>query len=111
MTDAIAELETVKAELLKVDTLVATAVRLLGEGRVVDLTALEARTRAVCDSALALSDDDRKALVEPMENLLAALDKLTADLNTRFGDVPALSSMVGADAVSSAYGQALKHFP
>ena len=110
MTD-IADIETVKAELLKVDSLIGTAIRLLGEGRVVELTALEARTRHVCDAALALGTEERKALVPAMETLLTGLDTLTANLNEKFGDLPALSSTVGADAASSAYGQALKHFP
>lgn len=111
MTDAAADLETVKAELLKVDSLIGTAIRLLGEGRVVELTALEARTRQVCDAALALPVEERKALAPAMEALLTGLDTLTANLNERFGDLPSLTSTVGADAVSSAYGQALKHFP
>ncbi|MGE4062837.1 MAG: hypothetical protein AB7E79_05665 [Rhodospirillaceae bacterium] len=109
MTD-VANLESVKAELLKVDSLIGTAIRLLSEGRVVELTALEARTRQVCDAALALSVDERKALVPAMEGLLGALDTLTANLNEKFGDLPALSTTVGADAASTAYGQALKHF-
>ena len=104
-----ADLETVKAELVKVDSLIGTAIRLLSEGRVVELSALEARTRQVCNTALALNADDRKALVPAMEALLGGLDKLTADLNEKFGDLPALTSTVGADAASSAYGQALKH--
>ena len=109
MTD-VATLETVKSELLKVDSLIGTAVRLLGEGRVVELTALEARTRKVCDDALALPADQRKALVPAMEALLAGLDTLTANLNEKFGDLPVLASYVGADTASSAYGQVLKHF-
>ena len=46
-----------------------------------------------------------------MEALLAALDALTANLSRRFGDLPSLSNLVGADTASSAYGQTLKHFP
>jgi S-adenosylhomocysteine hydrolase len=110
MTDT-ANLDTVKAELLKVDSLIGTAIRLLSEGRVVELTALEARTRQVCDAALALGADERRALIPAMEALLAGLDTLTANLNEKFGDMPVLSSNVGADTASSAYGQALKHFP
>lgn len=111
MTDAATpqNIDTVKAELAKVDSLVGTAIRLLGEGRVVELTALEVRTRQVCDAALALPADDRKLLVPAMEALLTGLDTLTANLNERFGDIPSLTSTVGADTVSSAYGQALKH--
>lgn len=105
------DLERVKAELAKVESLIATAIRLLSEGRVVELSALEARTRQVCEGALALPVDQRAALIPAMEGLLTALDTLTADLNVRFGDLPALGSTVGADAATSAYGQALKHFP
>jgi hypothetical protein len=108
MTDA-AQLESVRAELVKVDSLIGTAIRLLDEGRVVELAALEARTRQVCDAALALGREDRATLVPAMEALLGALDTLTARLNDKFGDLPALSATVGADAASSAYGQALKH--
>ena len=111
MSEATSDLDLVKAELEKVESLIGTAVRLLGEGRVVELSALEARTRQVCDAALALPADDRKALVPMMETLLTGLDMLTANLNERFGDMPSLTSSHGADAVSSAYGQALKHFP
>lgn len=108
MSDA--HLESVKSELLKVDSLIGTAIRLLSEGRVVELAALETRTRQVCDAALALDADARKALIPSMEALLTGLDTLTANLNERFGDLPVLSSSVGSDAASSAYGQALKHF-
>jgi S-adenosylhomocysteine hydrolase len=111
MSDATSDLDMVKAELEKVESLIGTAVRLLGEGRVVELSALEARTRQVCDAALALPEGERKALVPMMEALLTGLDTLTANLNERFGDMPSLTSSLGADAVSSAYGQALKHFP
>src|SRR5688500_6130078 len=98
MTDAVLpahlDLENVKAELMKVDSLIGTAIRLLSEGRVVELTALEARTRQVCDAALALPADDRKGLVPAMEALLAGLDTLTGNLNEKFGDMPSLSSTV-----------------
>jgi hypothetical protein len=109
MTDAAADIDMVKSELLKVDSLIGTAIRLLSEGRVVELTALEARTRQVCDAALALGPDERKALVPALEALLNGLDTLTANLNEKFGDMPALTSTVGADTASSAYGQVLKH--
>lgn len=110
MTATAADLETVKAELLKVESLIGTAVRLLGEGRVVELSALETRTRQVCEAALGLDEAGRKALVPAMEALLTGLDTLTANLNEKFGDLPVLSSSVGSDAASSAYGQVLKHF-
>ena len=108
-TEPTLSLEAVKAELLKVDSLIGTAIRLLSEGRVVELTALEARTHHACDAALALPADLRMALAPAMEALLFGLNTLTASLNEKFGDMPALSSTVGADTASSVYGQVLKH--
>ena len=103
--------ETIKADLLKVESLIATAIRLLDEGRIVNLSALQGRTKQVCDAALALPRDESRALVPAMETLLTALDTLTAKLNDRFGDLPSLTGHVGSDAAASAYGQSLKHFP
>ena len=103
--------ESIEAELLKIESLIATAVRLLDEGRVVELSALQERTKRVCDAALALPRAESRPLVGAMEALLTALDALTANLSARFGDIPNLSSPTGADTATSAYGQTLKHFP
>jgi len=103
--------ETIKADFVKVESLIATAIRLLEEGRIVNLAALQGRTKQVCDAALALPREESHALIPAMEALLTALDTLTAKLNDRFGDLPSLSGHVGADAAASAYGQSLKHFP
>jgi len=105
------DVAAIEAELLKIETLIATAVRLLDEGRVVELSALQERTKRVCDAALALPRDQSRPLIPAMEGLLNALDALTANLNRRFGDLPTLANLVGADTATSAYGQTLKHFP
>ena len=105
------DMQILKDELLKIESLIATAVRLLDEGRVVDLAALEERTRRACDAALALPKAESKPLVPAMEALLAALDALTANLRDRFGDIPSLTSLIGSDTAAGAYGQTLKHFP
>lgn len=104
-------IETIEAELVKIESLIATAVRLLDEGRVVELSALQERTKRVCEAALALPRDGSRPLIPAMEALLAALDALTANLSRRFGDMPSLANLVGADTATSAYGQTLKHFP
>ena len=103
--------DSIQAELLKIESLIATAVRLLDEGRVVELSALQERTKRVCDAALGLLRAESRPLVPAMESLLNALDALTANLNQRFGDIPNLSSPTGAETATSAYGQTLKHFP
>jgi hypothetical protein len=108
---SVSNAETIKADLVKVESLIATAIRLLDEGRIVNLSALQGRTKQVCDAALGLARDESRALVPAMEALLTALDTLTAKLNDRFGDLPSLTGHVGSDAVASAYGQSLKHFP
>jgi hypothetical protein len=103
--------EIIEAELVKIESLIATAVRLLDEGRVVELSALQERTKRVCDAALGLPREDSRPLVPAMEALLTSLDSLTANLSRRFGDLPTLANMIGADTASAAYGQTLKHFP
>jgi hypothetical protein len=105
------EVESIKAELVKIESLIATALRLLDEGRVVELSALQERTKRVCDAAIRLPRADSTPLIPAMEALLTALDALTDNLSRRFGDIPSLTSLVGADAATSAYGQTLKHFP
>ena len=105
------DVETIKAELVKIESLIATAVRLLDEGRVVELSALQERTKRICDAALRLPREESAPLVPAMEALLTSLDALTANLSRRFGDIPSLSSLVGADTATSAYGQTLKHYP
>jgi S-adenosylhomocysteine hydrolase len=99
------------ADLLKIESLIATAVRLVDEGRVVNLAALQGRTKHVCDAAVQLSVEDAKPLIPAMESVLTQLDKLTENLNKRYGDLPMLSSRVGSDAAASVYGRTLKHFP
>ncbi len=105
------DVESIKAELVKIESLIATALRLLDEGRVVELSALQERTKRICDAAIRLPRAESAPLVPAMEALLNALDALTANLSRRFGDIPSLSSLVGADTATSAYGQTLKHFP
>ncbi len=103
--------EIIKAELLKIESLIATAVRLLDEGRVVELSALQERTKRVCDAAVRLPKSENAPLIPAMEALLTSLDSLTANLNRRFGDIPTLANMVGADTATSTYGHSLKHIP
>lgn len=103
--------DAIKSELVKIESLISTAIRLLDDGRVVNLVALQARTKEVCDSAIALPRAESTPLIPAMEALLTALDTLTAKLNDRFGDIPTLSSLVGADVAAGVYGQTLKHLP
>ncbi len=103
--------DSLNADLLKIESLIATAVRLVEDGRVVDLAALQERTKHVCDAAVQLPATDAKPLIPAMESVLTQLDTLTENLTKRYGDLPALSSRVGSDTAASIYGRTLKHFP
>lgn len=99
------------ADLLKIESLISTAVRLVEEGRVVDLAALQDRTKHVCDAAVQLPVDDARPLIPAMESVLTQLDALTENLTKRYGDLPALTARVGSDTAASVYGRTSKHFP
>jgi hypothetical protein len=75
---------------------------------VVDLSALDGRTRELCEAVLRLPTAEGKAMTARLERLLGSLDGLSAALQKRFGDLPVLPSHGGAAA---AYASLLKHFP
>lgn len=99
------------ADLAKIESLIATAVRLVEEGRVVDLAALQDRTKHVCDAAVQLPAKEARPLIPAMESVLTQLDALTENLTKRYGDLPTLTSRVGSDTAASVYGRTSKHFP
>ena len=103
--------ESLDADLLKIESLIATAVRLIEEGRVVDLTALQERTKHLCDAVVQLPSEDAQPLIPTMESVLTQLDTLTENLTKRYGDLPALSSRIGSDAAASVGSRRLKNFP
>ena len=108
---SIKSMEALSADLVKIESLISTAVRLVEEGRVVALAALQERTKQVCDAAVQLPAKDAKPLIPTMESLLKQLDTLTENLTKRYGDLPILSSQVGSNTAASVYGRTLKHFP
>jgi hypothetical protein len=82
--------DEIREELVKVNSLAMTARRLLAGGKLVDLTALEERVRALCDAVQGLCDavqgmppEDGKDLVEDMQGLIGRLDQLTRELEER----------------------------
>ena len=95
-------------ELDKIESVVAAAHRLLAEGRLIDLSALDGRTRALCEAMLTLPVAEAVTLAARLEALLGSLDGLGAALQSRFGDIPVMPSHGSAAA---AYASLLKHFP
>jgi hypothetical protein len=97
-----------ESELAKIEALIAGAHRLLAEGRVIDLAALDGRTRDLCAAVLDLPGPEARAMTGRLQGLLGSLDGLSAALEARFGDLPVLPSHGSAAA---AYASLLKHFP
>lgn len=101
------QLKEIALELEKVDSLILAATRLVNDGRVIDLGALQDRTAALCDAALALPVPQSKSLLEPMTDLIDHLDRLTLSLNEKYGDLPEFKSEAQPGAAASAYARGL----
>ncbi len=69
-----------REELSKVSSLAMTARRLLAGGKLVDLSALEERVRAICDSVQSMPREDGQDLLEDMRALIKKLDQLSGEL-------------------------------
>lgn len=68
----------VREELDKAASLVVTARRLLATGTMVDLSALEGKVRAICDSVAGLGREQGRPLMPAMESLMGELNRLEA---------------------------------
>jgi hypothetical protein len=73
--------------LAKVSSVALTARRLLAGGKLVDLTALEERVRAVCQAVEAMPKEEGQTLVEDMQALVGKLDQLSRELELRLAEV------------------------
>ncbi len=82
----------IAAEMDKVASVIATARRMLDEGRMVDLSALGAKVEALCASAREAPAGEREALAKSMKALVTALDDLAEALKAQFGNLCAESA-------------------
>lgn len=82
----------IASEMDKVASVIATARRLLDDGKMVDLSALGTKVEALCESARKAPAGEREALARSMEALVAALDDLAEALKTQFGNMCAESA-------------------
>ena len=110
MTDSAIAIDpdAVGLELEKIESLIAGAYRLVTEGRLIDLSALDGRVRSLCEAVLQLPGPEARAAVNNLQRLLGGLDGLSAALQTRFADLPIMPNHGSAAA---AYATLLKHFP
>jgi hypothetical protein len=77
--------DTISVELEKVSSLIATARRLVGEDRGVDLSALEGKVSALCKAVTDLPRQDGRPFIPSLKSLITGLDDLEAALHDRFG--------------------------
>lgn len=96
---------TIKTELTRIDSLINAANRLIGEDRLIDLAALESRTHAACDAAIALDGNESRELLPDLERVISNLDELAESLNRRFGDLPSLNEETTPSSAAMAYGR------
>lgn len=93
----------VEAELAKVASLIATARRMLAESRIVDLSALEAKVRTLCDALLAAPAETRETLHTEVSQVIADLDRLGEELTRQ-------NEAVTAQMARSASAMALRAY-
>lgn len=98
MTQAtFADPAALKDELVKIDSVVVTARRLLADGRMIDLTSLETKVRDACEAAMAMEKREPE-VADAMERLIADLDDLAEDLRGAYG---ALDEAIGPQPTPS----------
>ena len=73
----------------KLTSLVTTARRLLAAQKMVDLSALDRRVRALCDSIRHVPPEDTTAVKAALTGILEDLDRLEAELTAQNEDVNA----------------------
>ncbi|MDX9862392.1 MAG: hypothetical protein RBS99_15895 [Rhodospirillales bacterium] len=72
-------------EMDKVAAVIATARRLMADGRTIDLSTLEGRIDGLCARIRQTPPASRDGVVRAMENMVRALDELEAAIRTRVG--------------------------
>ncbi len=73
----------------KLTSLVTTARRLLAEKKMVDLSALDGKVRALCDAIRRVPPEDTAAVKAALTDILEGLDRLEAELTVQNEDVNA----------------------
>ncbi|MBF0334289.1 MAG: hypothetical protein HQL40_11690 [Alphaproteobacteria bacterium] len=79
--------EDLKLEMRKTASLVDTARRLVADGKIVDLAALEGKARMIADGAGRLPRDEGRTLLPGLEALVEGLDRLAEELGRARGRV------------------------
>ncbi len=76
--------ESLRLDLDKVASVIATGRRLLAQGRTLDLSALEGKIAAACTAITELPREEARALLPALEAVLDGLDELEQDLKSQY---------------------------
>ncbi len=93
----------VAQEIDKVASVVATARRLLAQGKLVDLSALEEKVRCVCEAIRSRPGEQPEQLQDAMLAAISDLDRLAEDLRQRFAGILQEPEEAAAARVVAAY--------
>jgi hypothetical protein len=93
----------VGAEVDKVTSLIAGARQLIGEGKSVDLAALETRVTKLCEDISGMQNEDARRLKDPLATILSGLDGLEADLKSQHTTATRVSEDGMRHRATSAY--------
>ena len=94
----------IREELEKAASLISGARRLMGEGRSVDLGALEERMRAVTTAIRNAPEDVAHPYKDHLQALMAALDALEDDLNRQHRSLESGLDTIRRREAQGAYG-------
>ena len=67
-------------EIEKVDSVITTAQRLLADGKIVDLSALEGRAESLCDQIIDADVDSTDDISQALRDVLGKLERLGEEL-------------------------------
>ena len=96
----------IHGELEKVASVVAAARRVLSQGRMVDISGLQARVAKLCEAIMEQAPNNAPPLRHAMESLLADLDRLSDDLTRQFGIISGTGEDSNVQKGLSAYARA-----
>jgi len=92
-------------EMDKVAAVIATARRLMADGRTVDLTPLEGKIESLCGRVRETPKAHRDGVIRAMESLIKALDELEGAIRARVGGGRGESEETTRRRVLNAYVQ------
>ena len=97
--------ETAAEEANKVVSLIATARKLIGEGKRIDLAALEGKVARLCESVKEAPSGDREELKSAIAAILDDLDRLETELRARIVEIGGIGDEETALKAADAYNK------